>query len=629
MKRENRVNWQAIPLDRISLSDTFWAPRLHTNRTVTLPIQYEQCRSTGHIDAFRLDWTPGSEPTPHIFWDSDVAKWIEAASYCLITHPDSRLSALLDEVVSLVVSAQQPDGYLNTHFSVVEPEKRWTNLRDCHELYCAGHLMEAAAAHYRATGDMRLLTAMEKYAGLIGDVFGTGPGQLRGYCGHEEIELALIKLFDATGNTQYLDLCRYFVNERGQQPCYFDAEARLRGESPGEYWAGTYAYCQAHQPVREQSEVVGHAVRAMYLYCAMADMARIDHDDSLLDACGRLWNDLTAHKLYITGGIGPSAQNEGFTSAYDLPNDTAYAETCAAIGLVFWCHRMLLLQCDSRYADVMERALYNGVLSGVSLDGSRFFYVNPLQSDGSHQRQEWFGCACCPPNLSRLLASLGGYLYTITDDSLAVHLYAQSEVRMALAGSLTTFRLQTRYPWDGDIRCAITAERAADWSLRLRIPEWCTAPEIYINDSPWSPVVEQGYAVIRRNWKNGDMVQLHLPMPVQMVRAHPDVSADRGLAALQRGPVVYCVEQADHEVDINDLQISRDTTFQTRYDPDLLGGVTVIEAEAQAVDRPRWASSLYLPVDRQPQHPARLTAIPYAVWGNRSAGAMRVWLNRD
>ncbi len=631
MKSPGASGWQQVPMETVSITDGFWAPRMHINRTVTLPIQYQHCRSTGRIDAFRLNWTPGSEPVPHIFWDSDVAKWIEAASYSLSTHPDTRLSQLLDEVVTLVVSAQQPDGYLNTHYTAVEPQNRWTNLRDCHELYCAGHLMEAAVAHYRATGDPRLLDAMRRYARHIGEVFGTGPGQRRGYCGHEEIELALIKLYDQTHDREFLDLCRYFVNERGKQPCYFDAEARLRGESPGDYWAQTYAYCQAHLPVREQSEVVGHAVRAMYLYCAMADLARIDRDDSLRQACERLWRDLVQHKLYLTGGIGPSASNEGFTSPYDLPNETAYAETCAAIGLVFWCHRLLLLKCDGKYGDVMERALYNGVLSGVSLDGQRFFYVNPLASNGAHQRQEWFGCACCPPNLSRLLASLGGYVYTQSDSDLAVHLYVQSDARISLANVGAVHVLQhTRYPWDGHVQvCLNEIEHPMPWTLRLRIPGWCRTYKLHMNGEDAPVEVNHGYACVTRTWRSGDRIDLHLQMPVELIEAHPDVRENIGRVAIQRGPIVYCAEQTDHVTPVEDLLIPMHSTFTPRYDPDLLGGIVVIEGQVGEVDRARWAETLYQPITDARLPETSLCAIPYSVWGNRSPGSMAVWMRRQ
>src|SRR5256714_765313 len=324
------------PWNDVTIDDLFWSGRLRANREQTLPHLYRFCKETGRIDTFRLDWKPGREPVPHVFWDSDVAKWLEAACYSLATHPDAWLSQRVDEVVALILAAQQPDGYLNTHFTAVEPEKRWTNLRDRHELYCAGHLMEAAVAHFQATGKRTLLDALSRYADYIDSVFGPEPGKKRGYPGHEEIELALVKLYRATGERRYLRLSQYFIEERGRQPHYYDAEAHLRGEDPAAFWAGTYEYNQSHLPVREQQEVTGHAVRAMYLYSTMTDLAREFHDASLLATCKRLWSHLCSTHLYLTGGIGSSPSNEGFTTDYDLPNESAYAETCAAIGLVFW-----------------------------------------------------------------------------------------------------------------------------------------------------------------------------------------------------------------------------------------------------------------------------------------------------
>src|SRR5579875_129950 len=387
------VSWKNVSID-----DAFWSPRLRANREHTLPHIYRMSQETGRIDALRLNWKPGEVPVPHVFWDSDIAKWLEAASYSLGTHPDPILEEQVDEVVGLLAAAQQPDGYLNSHFIAVEPAKRWTNLRDLHELYCAGHLIEAAVAHFQATGKRNLLDILIRYADHIDSVFGPEPGKKCGYPGHEEIELALVKLYRVTGEQRYLRLSQYFVEERGREPHYYDEEARLRGEDPATYWAGTYEYNQSHLPVREQREVTGHAVRAMYLYSAMTDLARELGDDSLLAACERLWQHLCTRRTYITGGIGSSPYNEGFTTDYDLPNETAYAETCAAIGLVFFAHRMLQIGADSQYGDMMEHVLYNGAISGLSLRGDRFFYENrltcfhnsPLGRTGTRHRWAWY-----------------------------------------------------------------------------------------------------------------------------------------------------------------------------------------------------------------------------------------------
>jgi hypothetical protein len=621
--------YQPLPLTQVTVDDEFWAPRMRANRERTLPAVYRQLKETGRIDAFRLDWRPGVEPAPHIFWDSDVAKWIEAASYSLATHPDTALEARLSEVVKLVASAQQPDGYLNVHFTVVEPDKRWTNLRDCHELYSAGHLIEAGVAHFQATGERTLLDAVRRYADYIGSVFGTEPGKKRGYCGHEEIELALVKLYRVTGEARYLRLSEYFVRERGRQPYYFDLESRERGEAPGDFWAKSYAYCQAHAPVEEQTEVVGHAVRAMYLYCGMTDLAAESGDAALLAACQRLWEHLCLKKMYITGGIGPSKHNEGFTTPYDLPNETAYAETCAAIGLVLWNHRLLQLDCDSRYADVMERALYNGALSGVSLDGERFFYVNPLASGGAHHRQDWFDCACCPPNIARLLASFGSYIYSQSEDGLAVHLYVQGEAEATLAdGTRALVRQQTRYPWEGAVRLTVDPQPSADFPLRLRIPGWCRNYALGVNGKPVQPIEEKGYACLRRTWSPGDTVELTLDMPVERMLAHPSAAQDCGRVALQRGPLVYCVEGVDHPVSVHQLALSDAAELECRLDPDLLGGIVVIEGEAAATDPTPWSCALYLPAGEVAQFPVEMRAIPYYAWGNRDPGEMTVWLVR-
>ena len=373
MTNKRTQSCKPVLFNQVTIEGGFWGPRIETNRKVTLPIEYEHLKKTGRLEAWELKWKPGDPNPPHIFWDSDVAKWMEAAAYSLTCHPDKTLEQNLDRVIALMEKAQLPDGYLNTHFIAVEPEKRWTNLRDNHELYCAGHLMEAAVAHYHATGKRSFLDVMCRYADHIHRTFGPGRDQKRGYPGHEEIELALIKLWGATGNRSYLDLATFFINERGRPPHYFTLEAQARGEDPARQRHGNYEYSQSHLPVREQTKVVGHAVRAMYLYCGMADVAAATGDKALLAACRRLWQNVTRRRMHVTGGIGPTASNEGFTTDYDMPTDTAYLETCAAIGLVFWAHRMLQADLDGDYGDVMERALYNGVLSGVSVEGDRFF----------------------------------------------------------------------------------------------------------------------------------------------------------------------------------------------------------------------------------------------------------------
>ena len=622
-----------VPFTNVKLADGFWKPRMDVNREVTLRREYELCESTGRIAAWDLAWTPDQPNPPHIFWDSDVAKWIEAASYSLATHPDPELDARLEELSARIAAAQAEDGYLNTHFLVYEKHglgRRFANLRDEHELYCAGHLVEAAVAHYQATGRRTLLDALGRYADYIGSVFGREAGQRRGYCGHEEIELALVKLYRATGEPRYLKLAQYFIDERGRPPHYFDLEAQARGADPRAYRFGGYDYMQAHLPVREQAVVTGHAVRAMYLYSAMADLAGETSDEALMAACERLWRSVCEERMYLTGGIGPSASNEGFTFAYDLPDETAYAETCAAVGMVFWNHRMSQLTGDGKYADVMERALYNGAISGVSLDGRRFFYENPLASRGAHHRQDWFDCACCPPNIARLIASVGGYFYSTDADGVWVHLYASGEARMAVGEAEITARQTTNYPWEGRVEITLHPDRPRVFALNLRIPGWCEAFTVSINGAPASnSTTRQGYARLAREWRAGDIVTLSLAMPAQWVRAKPAVRQMLGRVAIQRGPIVYCLESADNPIaPLDRIALPEGGgILQAEYHPDLLGGVTVLRGDALALDDGAWNGALYRAKTKADSYsPIEITAVPYYAWDNREPGEMRVWL---
>ncbi len=618
----------------------FWRRLLEINCRSTLPAIYRHCQETGRLDAFRLAWQPGQPKPPHIFWDSDVAKWLEAACYNLAIFPDSAQARRIDEAIEAIASAQQSDGYLNTHFTVVEPTKRWVNLRDNHELYCAGHLIEAAVAHFEATGKRRLLDVACRYADYLAQVFGRQKGQRRGYCGHEEIELALIRLFRATGENKHLELAKYFVDERGRQPHYFDLEARARGEDPSHYVMRTYEYNQSHAPVREQTEVVGHAVRAMYLYCAMADLAALTADQELWTACQRLWNDLAMRKMHITGGIGPAAANEGFTCAYDLPSEGAYLETCAAIGLALWAHRMLQLSLDRQYADVMERALYNGVLSGLSADGAEFFYGNPLAAypgfDGNgrfikegyhYRRSPWFDCSCCPGNLSRVIGQAPRFLYAASAKTLAVHLYAQSQVTCELGGQAVTLLQKTDYPWDGEISLKISAARPAAWTLALRIPAWCREPRLRINGKPAPLKMRQGYAHIRQTWREGDSVQLLLPMSVERMVSHPAARHLCGRVALQRGPLVYCLEETDNGKYLNDISLPVKTRFNIGKGCGVLAGIPIIRCQAwRSADVRR--KELYQKVSSRRKQ-CQITAIPYFLWANRKPGEMIVWIRQE
>ncbi len=621
-----------VPFTSVHLDDPFWAPRQEINRRVSIPHMYQMCVDTGRIGAFDLNFkraVPSSIVL--IFGDSDPAKWLEAACYSLITHPDPTLAAIVDEAADKIISAQQPDGYLNTHFTVAQPEMRWKNLRDWHEMYCAGHLMEAAVAHYQATGNPKLLECLARTADHIGREFGPNPGQRRGYGGHPEIELALVRLYEATGERRHLELSKYLVEERGQSnPHYYDVEAVARGEDPKKFWARTYEYCQAHAPIREQDKVVGHAVRAMYLMCGVADLAAAYDDPTLLAASERLWSNLVHQRMYLTGGIGPSRHNEGFTTDYDLPDETAYAETCAAIALIMWNQRLLQFAGDGKYADILEQTLYNGFISGVSLDGTHFFYVNPLASTGDHHRLPWFECPCCPPNLGRILASLGNYVYSTSAGGLWVHFYPQNSSSAVVDGQQVDLRLTSNYPWDGDISLVVTPVQPQNFTLHLRIPGWCPAWQVQVNGEPVGGLeVQTGYIAITRTWQPGDSVELHLEMPVQPVFANPNVRQLQGRVALQRGPVVYCLEGVDNgglgleRIALDPASLGQ---FKVEHRPDLLGGVTVLHGNGRLIEEEGWNSErLYRFNQPSSVGVTEVTAVPYATWDNREAGEMRVW----
>ncbi len=624
---------EPVPFTQVAFEGGFWAPRLEVNRAVTIPHLYHQLEATGRIRAFDLNFQrPVPSPVVLIFGDSDAAKWVEAASYSLATQPDPALARLVDSVADKIIHAQQPDGYLNTHFIVAQPEMRWRNLRDWHELYCAGHLIEGAVAHYQATGQRKLLDALARYTDLIDATFGREPGKMRGYCGHPEIELALVKLYHATQNPRYLKLASYFVDERGRQPHYFDSEARARGEDPAAYWAKTYEYCQAHVPIHEQTKVVGHAVRAMYLLSAVADLAHENNDPACLETAERLWHNLVTRRMYLTGGIGAAHNTEGFTRDYDLPDETAYAETCATIGLILFNHRLLQFSGKSKYADVMERALYNGFLSGVSLDGARFFYENPLASAGHHHRASWFTCPCCPPNLARTLASLGGYFYSTGANGVWVHLYGQGTARMPLNGHDIQLRQVTNYPWDGDVKLEVGVAVPQRFTLHVRVPGWCERWRLTVNGEGFAAnelSMANGYIQLTREWKPGDVVEYNMEMPVQTIWAHPAVRDLQGRLALARGPIVYCLEGVDHDGAVLD-RIAVDpqkvlNQFTVEYDANLLGGVSVLRGQGSVAAETGWENILYSP--RPPSWKRiDITAIPYYAWDNRAPGEMRVWM---
>jgi DUF1680 family protein len=606
------------------------------------PAIYRQLERTGRIDAFSLKWKKGEQNPPHIFWDSDVAKWVEAACYDLsgsdLADPAAkRKKRILREVVRKILSAQQGDGYLNTYFTLLKPKARWTNVRDHHELYCAGHLMEAAIAHFDAFEESSFLEAACRLADCIDKHFGRGAGKRRGYPGHQEIEMALIRLYHTTGEKRYLNLAAFFIEERGQKPSYFDQEARSREEDPREYRFDTNAYQQAHKPVREQQEAVGHAVRALYMYSAMADLARETADPTLMKALHRLWLSVCRRKMYVTGGVGSSSANEGFTKDYDLPEDGAYAETCAAVALIFWSHRMLQFHRHRRHADVMELVLYNGALSGLSMKGDRFFYSNPMlrESTGrgkgrleastwdgiTYTRQRWFGCACCPANLARLLTSLGEYFYSTGSRSLWIHLYAGGIMETSIRGVPVHLKMTTRYPWQGRISVMVEPERPISFDLNLRIPEWCRSWRIELKGERDVPVrvSRSGYVRISRTWQRGDRIVLWLDMPVVRILGSSRVKATRGKTALRRGPLIYCLEETDNPgLHLNRITLDEGARLKSRFDKKRLGGIQIIEGFG-SIEGDDSGSSFG-------QRKARFIAVPYFAWDNRAPGAMRIWL---
>ena len=596
----------------VRLQDGFWTPRLQTTRGVTLPYNFKKCEDTGRISNFaKAGGLMEGEFEGIYFNDSDVYKVLEAAAYALSAERDRALKRYVDGLIAKMAAAQEDDGYLNTFYTLTGLDKSWTNLRDKHELYCGGHMIEAAVAHFQATGERTLLDVAIRFADLVDSIF--GPGKRSGVPGHEEIELALVKLFHTTGEERYLKLAEFFIDERG---------CTERREIYGDY-------CQDHLPVREQEEIVGHAVRAMYLYCGMADVAAVTGDKGYIATMERIWNDVVKRKMYITGGIGPSAHNEGFTVAYDLPNDTAYAETCAAIGMVLWNHRLNLLHADAKYVDVLERTLYNGLLSGVSLDGKRFFYTNPLGSHGNHHRKEWFGCSCCPVNVVRFLSSLTGYVYAHSADTIYVNLFASGIATIPLAEGAVSVTQKTRYPWDG--RIAITVKPHTDggtqeFTLALRFPGWCTSARVLVNGEEWSEpeAFHKGYLSIHRAWQPGDEVDYDLQMPVRRVKAHPAVKANEGRTALMRGPLVYCLEGVDNNGRVRNLVLPPDAKVTTEFRPDLLGGVTVLEGTALGAFPEDRRERLYRPAARV--EPKEFVAVPYYAWDNRAPGEMVVWL---
>lgn len=600
------VSWRNVRME-----DGFWGNWTKLNKEVVLEHQYEMIEETGRLDNFRKAAGKKSGQFEGLFFnDSDVYKWLEAASYSLGSYPDKDLEEKVDNTIRKVKDAQEEDGYLNTYFSL-QGEKRFSDLPRKHELYCAGHLIEAAVAHHLATGKKSLLNIATRFADLICSTF--GPEKKEGAPGHEEIELALVKLYQLTRNSSYLDRAKFFIDERGKG------------------LAGGDEYRQDHAPFIEQKEIVGHAVRATYLTSGAADVYRQIGGKAYMGTLTRLWENMSTGKMYVTGGIGSRYEGEAFGKNYELPNDRAYAETCAAIGSILWNHRMLQLTRDAKYADVMEKILYNGFLSGLSLDGREYFYPNPLRSDGSHRRTSWFTCACCPPNLARVLASLGGYFYSTSEDGIWTHLYGQGRVEVTLPGDRrVTLQQRTSYPWEGEVHMTVSISQRSLFTLLLRIPGWCEDAKVLVNGKPFPGEVRpSSYFPVNRTWESGDEVELIFPMPVRYLQAHPHTH-NTARVALSRGPLIYCVEGEDHPgVDIFNILICPDAGFTPRFRPELLRGLTVLEGEALVRDISDWEGKLYRTCrkdERKNTEPVNLTAIPYFAWANRNPGKMQVWI---
>jgi len=581
-----------------------------------------------------------------VFQDSDVAKWLEAAAYSLVNYPDKELEARVDETIALIGSAQQEDGYLNTFFTVKEPDKKWTNLQEAHELYCAGHLIEAAVAYYEATGKDSLLKIMKKNADHIYRHFIEENAE--GYPGHPEIELALMRLYDATGEKKYLELAAHFINVRGVDADYYKKEAQKKGWTVWGMNADDTEYAQNQAPVRQLTKATGHSVRAVYLYTGMAHFAAETKDAELVRACETLWENITKQRMYVTGGIGSTNLGEAFTKDYNLPNDTAYAETCASIGLMFFARRMLNLKKDSRYADEMERALYNVVLAGMQLDGKRFFYVNPLEvipgisgeavthRHALPERPKWFGCACCPPNVARTLMSIAEYAWSETKDAVFSHLYVGGELDLTESKG-AKIHVETGYPYDRTVvyRVETKEDRTAKFTFAIRMPGWCKKLTVKVNGATVCMKTEEhgmevtrdvrlekGYLYITKEFSDGDIIDCYFSMHGELIYANPAVAANSGKVALRRGPLIYCVEGADNEDDVLGLSISDGKIGTEEYQPELLGGVQVLKVPGVRTKR---TGELYLN-SKPEQEEVTITAIPYYAWGNRGLNEMRVWL---
>ena len=612
-----------VPFSDVTITDLFWKPKMETVATATLDacVNYTQDK-TGRIRNFEKAAKRSGKHEGIYYDDSDVYKAIEAIAYSLKNYPDAELEKSTDEWIDKIAAAQLPDGYLNTYYILTDINKRWTDMEK-HEDYCAGHLIEAGIAYYNTTGKSKLLNTAIRFADHIDSVFRQ---QNRPWVsGHQEIELALMKLYHHTQNKKYLELSNWFLEQRGH------------GNGRGVIWDQWKDpdYCQDGLPVKDQRKITGHAVRAMYLYTGAADVAAVTNDAGYITAMDSIWQDVVFHHMYITGGIGAQGSNEGFGKPYDLPNATAYCETCASVGMVFWNQRMNMLSGNTKYIDVLERSLYNGALDGLSLSGDRFFYGNPLASSGNHNRSEWFGTACCPSNIASLVSSLGNYIYGTSNDAVWVNLFAGSRTTVQLHKNKVDIAMETGYPWKGNVKLTVSPAKKQSFELRIRIPGWLSepvpgnlyrydtpekeVPVIQVNGSPVPYDVSGGYAVVKQIWKKGDVITMDLPMKVRKILSNPAVKQNKNRIALQYGPLVYCVEGANDEFDAGGVIVPDGTTFEISYESSLLGGVNVLRFEAPVVTVSH--DGLSVSTLRK-----KITAIPYFSWSNRGSTDMQVWL---
>ena len=645
---------------QVKVNDTFFGEYMKLIRDVVIPYQYhalndeiEGAEPSHAIRNFRI--AAGEiegEFGGFVFQDSDLAKWIEAAAYAVSLWRDEELEKLIDKVVDLIVRSQQPDGYINTYFTIKEPDKRFTDLLNCHELYCAGHMMEAAVAYYEATGKDSLLNAMCRFADYLISVFGPGENQLHGYPGHPEIELALMRLSQTTGNIAYQNLAEYFIDERGKQPNYFDAEwerngsvsfwTKRKSEHPNlEHMLPDYReYNQFHRPVREQDKAVGHAVRALYLYAGMADIAAATGDVALKQACKTLYKNVTQKQMYITGGVGSTAIGEAFTFDYDLPNDTVYAETCASIALILFAHRMMKLDSEGDYADVIERVIYNILPASIQKDGRHFFYTNPLEvwperlkkspvvRHLKSKRQKWFGCACCPPNLARTLLSLGQYIYSQEEDVLSVHQFIGSQAFFEVNGQSVCLTMESGYPYSGKVALHVASQTKEPFTIRIRKPRWCREMRLFLNGDEIRQQACQRYFTIRHTWGENETISIDMEMKAEYMVAHPQVRADAGKIAVQRGPLVYCFEEADNGPNLSAFSMDRLKTAEIFVAEGFDTSIVALKLYGWERIEENWEGLLYRSEEDKPR--ARtIIAIPYALWGNRGEGEMCVWIRGE